>query len=176
MNQIVQILKSIFSAILRFLLARRTIAIRAVFSVAFGIAGGLLAFALLILGGLQVAVALILLKPLGAITSLSHVLTVYLYKIFRYITMNEAARPWPLGAFPAELEASERVDVTNPGSGKSESAETTEATEAAETTETTETPSDSGQTPEPAEATMAGEAEAGEEDTQEAIILDHKQS
>jgi hypothetical protein len=111
-----------------------------------------------------VAVALILLKPLGAITSLSHVLTVYLYKIFRYLTMNEAARPWPLGAFPAELEPSERVDVTNPGAGKSES------------TETTETPSDSEQTPEPAEATPAGEAEAGEEDTREAIILDHKQS
>lgn len=164
MKQIVEILKSILGAILRFLMARRTIAIRAVFSVAYGVVGGLLAFALLILGGLQVATALILLKPLGAITSLSHVLAVYLYKIFRYLTMNEAARPWPLGAFPAELEPSERVDVTNPGAGKSESSETAE------------TPSDSDQTPEPAEATPAGEAEAGEDDTQEAIILDHKQS
>jgi hypothetical protein len=169
MNQVVQILKSIFGAILRFLLARRTIAIRAVFSLAFGIIGGLLAFALLILGGLQVVVALILLKPLGAITSLSHVLTVYLYKIFRYITMNEAGRPWPLGAFPAELEASERVDVTNPGSQKTETAETPSDAEPA-----SEPAADSA--PEPAEATPAGEAEAGEEDTQEAIILDHKQS
>jgi hypothetical protein len=164
MKQIVEILKSILGAILRFLMARRTIAIRAVFSVAYGVAGGLLAFALLILGGLQVAAALILLKPLGAITSLSHVLTVYLYKIFRYITMNEVAKPWPLGAFPAELEPSERVDVTNPGSGKPEK------------TDAAETPSDSDQTPEPAEATPAGEAEAGEEDTQDAIILEHKQS
>ncbi|MFP4032102.1 MAG: DUF4389 domain-containing protein [Desulfococcaceae bacterium] len=164
MKQIVEILKSILGVILRFLMARRTIAIRAAFSVAYGVVGGLLAFALLILGGLQVVAALILLKPLGAITSLSHVLTVYLYKIFRYLTMNEAARPWPLGAFPAELEPSERVDVTNPGAGKPQE------------TEAAETPSDSDHIPEPAEATPAGEAEAGEEDTQEAIILDHKQS
>jgi hypothetical protein len=162
MKQIVEILKSILGAIMRFLMARRTIAIRAVFSVIYGVAGGLLAFALLIFAGLQVVAALILLKPLGAITSLSHVLTVYLYKIFRYITMNEAATPWPLGGFPAELEPSERVDVTNPGAGTAEKTDSPEAS------------SDSDQTPKSAEATPAGEADADESDTQEAIILDHK--
>lgn len=165
MKQVVEILKSILSAILRFLMARRTIAIRAVFSVIYGIVGGLLAFALLIFAGLQVVAALILLKPLGAITSLSHVLTVYLYKIFRYITMNEAATPWPLGGFPAELEPSERVDVTNSG------AETAEKTDSAKASS-----EDSDPTPKPTEATPAGEADADESDTQEAIILDHKES
>ena len=158
MKQIVEILKSILGTILEFLLARRTVAIRLVFSAAYGIVGALVAFAVLILAAMQLAAALLTLRPLAAITSLSHVLTVYLYKVFRFVTMNQTAPPWPLGPFPAELETAEVVELTNPGSRK-------------------QNDSEAGfyAGPETAEATPAGEAESGEDDTREAIILGHEE-
>lgn len=164
MNKVLAILKSILGAILRFLLARKNVAVRFVFTLVFGAVALVQGVALLILTLFQFLWTFVTVRPLDAITSLSHTVTVYLYKMLRYITLNEADKPWPFGGFPDLLESPVAVDLTNPPVSKT-------------TSETPEDESGADPTgPEETVATPAGEAEADESDTQEAIILDHKES
>ncbi len=46
-------------------------------------------------------------KPNEAVRQFSNKISIYGYRIFRYITLNESQRPFPFTDFPPELEPSE---------------------------------------------------------------------
>ena len=46
-------------------------------------------------------------KPNEPVRQFSNKITIYGYRIFRYITLNESQRPFPFTDFPPELEPSE---------------------------------------------------------------------
>lgn len=46
-------------------------------------------------------------KPNESVRQFSNKISIYGYRIFRYITLNESQRPFPFTNFPPELEPSE---------------------------------------------------------------------
>ncbi len=46
-------------------------------------------------------------KPNESVRQFSNKISIYGYRIFRYITLNESQRPFPFTNFPTELEPSE---------------------------------------------------------------------
>ncbi len=46
-------------------------------------------------------------KPNESVRQFSNKISIYGYRIFRYITLNESQRPFPFTDFPPELEPSE---------------------------------------------------------------------
>ena len=55
----------------------------------------------------QYVVALITRKPAEPLRRFGNRLSAYAYRVLRYMTLNENARPFPFADFPPELEAAE---------------------------------------------------------------------
>lgn len=111
MNQVKKILFAVLSKALNFILARKNVGAYVCFAALYGILCGMIGFAVLVLTVLQGIVLLILTKPNAAIKSLSHRMTVYIYKMMRYIILCETQKPYPFGPIPQEIEPADDVDL-----------------------------------------------------------------
>lgn len=114
MKKVLSWLMALLNWLLRFLMARKNIAVRLVFSLVYLLLLGVAGFALVVLVLLQFAVLALTTKQVGAIRSLSHQLTIYAYKVLRYLTLNEVKKPFPFGEMATELEPAEEVDLSVP--------------------------------------------------------------
>lgn len=112
MDQVKKILFAVLSKALNFILARKNIGIYFCFAALYCILCGMIGFAVLVLTLLQGLVLLVLTKPNAAIKSLSHRMTVYVYKMMRYIVLCETQKPYPFGPVPQEIEPADDVDLT----------------------------------------------------------------
>ena len=65
----------------------------------------------MVLAALQAILVLVIVKPNPAIKSLSHRMTVYIYKMLRYIVLCESEKPYPFGPLPQEIEPADDVDL-----------------------------------------------------------------
>jgi len=114
MNQVKEILIKILNKIIQMLRARKNIAVRFVFCTLYAIINCALAFVLLVLAFVQFLQLFLTTCPSEAIRTLAHKLSVYNYRLLRYITLNENLKPWPLSSFPVEMEPAEDVDLSSP--------------------------------------------------------------
>lgn len=111
MDPIKKMLFSLLSSLLKAIQTRKKIGIYLCFAALYCILCGMISFALLVLTALQAVLVLILTKPNQAIKSLSHRLTVYIYKMLRYIILCESQKPYPFGPMPQDLEPMEEPDL-----------------------------------------------------------------
>lgn len=111
MDSIKKMLFTLLSSLLKAIQSRKKIGIYICFSALYFVLCGMIGFALLVLTALQAVLVLILTKPNPAIKSLSHRLTVYIYRMLRYIILCEARKPYPFGPMPQELEPAEEPDL-----------------------------------------------------------------
>ena len=114
MKKVMKWIMALLEWVLRFLIARKNIAIRFLFSIFYFFLLGGVGFALAVLMPLQFVILVITTRQVGAIKSLCHKLTVYAYKLLRYATLNENQRPFPFGKMPLEMEPAEEVDLSTP--------------------------------------------------------------
>jgi len=114
MNKIVDVLFAVLKWIMRFLLARKNVAVRFIFTLFFLVVLVILVFSILVLTVLQFLILFLFVKHVDAIKSLSHMLTVYAYKVLRYLTLNDNKKPFPFSSIPDEFEPPEETDLTNP--------------------------------------------------------------
>ncbi|GBC59892.1 DUF4389 domain-containing protein [Desulfonema ishimotonii] len=114
MNQVKKLLSVVTDKALRFIIARKNVGVRLVFTLFFTLVCGMLSFAILALAFLQFVCLLITMQQNEAIKGLSHKLTAYTYKVLRYITLTENLRPYPFSPFPSEMEPAEVVDLSAP--------------------------------------------------------------
>ncbi len=158
MNKVKEMLLALVKMILRFLLVRKNIAIRFVFTLGFMAVWGVASLFIFFLALFQFAWLFLTTGQSLAILSLSHKITVYTYRILRFISLNEVAMPWPFSAFPEEMDAPEAVDL----SVKLPDEPVTETPKASETVSTADSSVQNGN--------------ASEEEIREAaIILDYKE-
>lgn len=146
MDQVKKILFALLSKALNFILARKNIGIYFCFAALYCILCGMIGFAVLVLTLLQGIVLLVLTKPNAAIKSLSHRMTVYVYKMMRYIVLCETQKPCPFGPVPQEIEPADDVDLT------------------VDLPEKNFFDRQAGPAPEPAEAAQGGQPESGEKE------------
>ena len=111
MDQVKKMLFALLSSALKVILARKKIAIYICFAALYCILCGMIGFALLVLTALQWFFLLILTKPNPAIKSLSHRLTVYIYRMLRYVVLCESEKPYPFGPIPQEIEPADEPDL-----------------------------------------------------------------
>ncbi|AOY59154.1 DUF4389 domain-containing protein [Desulfococcus multivorans] len=111
MDQVKAVLFAVLNACLNFILARKKIGIYFCFAALYAILTGMVAFAFLVLTLLQGIVLIILTQPNGAIKSLNHRLTVYIYRMLRFIALCETQKPYPFGPVPQEIEPADEVDL-----------------------------------------------------------------
>jgi|GEM_PF-4987539 len=111
MDQVKAILLAVLNAFLNFILARKNIGIYFCFAALYVILSGMVAFGILVLTILQGIVLIILIQPNAAIKNLCHRLTVYIYRMLRYIVLCEARKPYPFGPVPQEIEPADEVDL-----------------------------------------------------------------
>lgn len=149
MSKGTEAMTKILDMLKRFLVARKSAAIRVVFSLGYLLIDAGVKAVIAILACIQFIYALVTTRHNEAVRSLSQKLTTYDYRLTRYYTLNESTRPYPLGKFPEELEPSESVDFSSPPETETGSSST----------------GASGSAESPAES---------DDDVQEAIILDHK--
>ncbi|MFP4349315.1 MAG: DUF4389 domain-containing protein [Thermodesulfobacteriota bacterium] len=114
MNKIINWLLSVLKTIMRFFLARKNVALRFIFTLFFIAVLVILVFSILVLTLVQFLSLFLFVKPVDPVKSLSNKLTVYVYKILRYLSLSENKEPFPFSAIPEELETPEAVDLTNP--------------------------------------------------------------
>ncbi|MEZ4527849.1 MAG: DUF4389 domain-containing protein [Desulfobacterales bacterium] len=170
MNKVKEMLSALVKMILRFLLVRKNIAIRFVFTLVFMAVWGVASLFIFFLTLFQFAWLFLTTRQSLSILSLSHKFTVYTYRILRFISLNEVARPWPFGAFPEEMDAPEAVDlsVTLPDEPAAETAKASETVSTAD--------SASAETAKPETVSTVQNENVSEEDIKEAaIILDYKE-
>lgn len=153
MNKIVNFLVAVLKWILRFLSARKNVAVRFIFTLFFIIVLIVLVFSILVLTTLQFLILFLFVKHVDPIKSLSHMLTVYAYKVLRYMSLNENGKPFPFSSLSEELEPAEETDLTNPPRRDEDAMSMDENLAQAE----------------------KGDAGSKEEEDQEAIILDYKE-
>ncbi len=134
MNKVKEMLLALVKMLLRFVLVRRNIAIRFVFTLLFMAVWGIASLFIFFLTLFQFAWLFISTRQSTAIVSLSHNITVYTYKVLRFISLNSAAMPWPFSRFPEEMEAAEAVDlsVALPDETVSETAKASDTVSAAD--------------------------------------------
>ncbi|WP_373500460.1 DUF4389 domain-containing protein [Desulfococcus sp.] len=111
MDQIKKMLFTLLSSALKFILTRKKIAIYICLTALYCILCGMIGFALLILTALQWFFLLILTRPNPAIKGLCHRLTVYIYRMLRYIVLCESEKPYPFGPMPQEIEPAGEPDL-----------------------------------------------------------------
>ncbi|MGE0084445.1 MAG: DUF4389 domain-containing protein [Desulfococcaceae bacterium] len=135
MNKLKEMLSALVKMVLRFLLVRKNIAIRFVFTLLFMAVWGIASLSVFFLTLFQFAWLFLTTGQSISILSLSHKITVYTYRILRFISLSEVARPWPFSAFPEEMDAPEVVDlsVTLPDEPAAEKAKTSETVSTADT-------------------------------------------
>lgn len=160
MKKIIDLLFGVLKRILRFLLARKNVAVRFIFTLFFAVVLVIPVFSILVLTILQFLFLFLSIKEVDAIKSLSHKLTIYAYKVMRYLSLNEKQRPFPFHAIPDELEPPETVDLTHPLPVTEEPVKPEENLDTAEKIE-----------PE----TAAEAASSSEKESEETIILDYKE-
>ncbi len=160
MNKIIDVLFTALKSVIRFFLARKNVALRFVYTLFFAVVLVISAFSILVLTMVQFLILFVSIKEVDSVKSLSHMLTVYTYKVMRYLSLNEKQRPFPFHAIPDELEPPEAVDLTNPMPVPEETMNPDENLAAAEKIE-----------PETAAETEA----AAEKESEETIILDYKE-
>lgn len=114
MKKVLNLLMALIERILRFLIARKNIAVRFAFTLFYLLLLGIVGFALSVLVLLQFVVLVVTTRQLEAAKTLSHKLTVHAYKILRYVTLNESQKPYPLGKMAEELEPADEVDLSTP--------------------------------------------------------------
>lgn len=160
MNKIIDVLFTAFKSIIRFFLARKNVAVRFVYTLFFAVVLVISVFSILVLTIVQFLILFVSIKEVDSVKSLSHMLTVYTYKVMRYLSLNEKQRPFPFHAIPDELEPPEAVDLTNP----------------LPVTEETMNPDENLAAAEKIETETAAETEAAaEKESEETIILDYKE-
>jgi hypothetical protein len=113
MNKIINWLLNVLKTIMRFFLARKNVAVRFIFTLFFIVVLVILVFSILVLTLVQFLSLFLFVKQVDSVKSLSHMLTVYAYKVLRYLSLSEPKEPFPFSAIPEELEPQETVDLTN---------------------------------------------------------------
>lgn len=165
MNKIIDGLFTVLRSIMRFFLARKNVAVRFIFTLFFSVVLVISVFSILVLTIVQFLILFVSIKEVDSVKSLSHMLTVYTYKVLRYLSLSEKRRPFPFHAIPDELEPPEAVDLTNP----------LPETPLPETEETMN-PDENLATAEKVAPETSTEAEAAsEKESEETIILDYKE-
>ncbi|QTA80334.1 DUF4389 [Desulfonema limicola] len=162
MNKVKQMLLKIMEIAKRFVIARKNIAVRFINVLFFTIAWKIVSVCIFFLTLFQFIYLFFTTKHSEAIKTLSHKLTVYSYKIMRYITLNENTKPYPFGRMPEEIEPAEETDLSTPVPEKNESPKP-EPVKA-----------EPVQDDKPAAKPLDDKKSEDDNDTQEAIILDHK--
>jgi hypothetical protein len=114
MKKIMDGLIALLKQIMRFFLARKNVAVRSLFTFFFALVLIIPIFAILVLTAVQFLLLFVTVKHADAIKSLSHILTLYVYKILRYMSLNENQAPFPFNPMPGELEPPAETDLTNP--------------------------------------------------------------
>ncbi len=94
-----------------FLLARKDIAIRLLFTILFLIVFEILKMVIQITVVIQYLYLLITTTHNEALRKFSNKVSFYAYKVMRYLTLNENARPYPFTKFPENVEQPE-LEVT----------------------------------------------------------------
>ncbi|MEE4356624.1 MAG: DUF4389 domain-containing protein [Desulfococcaceae bacterium] len=159
MNKVKEILSAMVKALLRAVLVRKKIAVRFLFAFLFTAIWGIANIFILFLIFFQYIWLFITTRQSGAIKGLSHKIIVYTYKILRYISLNEAAAPYPFSKFPKEIEDPEEADLSvelpeEPPAADSGKADTQKSEDKA--------------------AASAQTSEKSDDDVQQTIIPDHK--
>ena len=84
--------------------SRTQILLRLFYTVLFLIVFGIVHFLINLATVFQYILLLITLKPSEPVRRFSNQLAAYGYRLMRYLTLNENARPFPFSEFPQELE------------------------------------------------------------------------
>ncbi len=88
-------------------ISRGKIGIRLIFTLLFLVILSLMHFLIQMIALIQYVVLLITRSYSEPLRSLSNKAAVYVYKLVRYITLNENTRPFPFTEFPREMESPE---------------------------------------------------------------------
>ena len=86
---------------------RRKIAMRIIFTLLFLVILSLIHFLIQMIALVQYVILLITRSYSEPLRSFSNRAAVYVYRLIRYITLNENVRPFPFTEFPGELESPE---------------------------------------------------------------------
>ena len=97
-------LKNLLSAVKTILLARKDIALRLIYILLFAVIIGLLEGIVLLVILVQCAYTLVTTRHHPGIRDFSNKLVGYIYRVLRYMTLNENRKPYPLGDFPQDIE------------------------------------------------------------------------
>ncbi len=114
MNKIKALFDSILQFIKKFVIVRKNIGIRFIFFLFFIIVWSILDIVLFILVLFQFIFLFIFTKHSESIKTLSHKLTVYFYRVLRYVTFNENLKPYPFSKFPEIIEPADDTDLSVP--------------------------------------------------------------
>jgi len=169
MNKVKEMLLKIMETAKRFVIARRNITVRFINAFFFMIVWKMVSVFIFFLTVFQFVYLFFTTKHSEAIKTLSHKLTVYSYKIMRYITLNENTIPYPFGKMPEEIEPAEETDLSTPVPEKKESPKPEPETVKAEPVK------DEEPAAKVSEDTKPEVDPKDNNDTQEAIIMDHKE-
>lgn len=99
--------KNFMSKLKDFLLARKNIAIRLLFTILFLIVFEILKVVIQITVVIQYIYLLVTTAHSEALRQFSNKVSFYAYKVMRYLTLNESVRPYPFTNFPANVEPPE---------------------------------------------------------------------
>ena len=167
MNKVKQMLLKIMEITKKFVIVRKNIGIRSINVFFFMIAWKIVSVFIFFLTFFQFVYLFFTTKHSEAIKTLSHKLTVYSYKIMRYITLNENTIPYPFNKMPEEIEPAEETDLSTPVPEKKESPKPESEPKTEPETETVKE--------EETVDTKTKDNPESNNNTQEPIILDHKE-
>ncbi len=114
MSKIKALFASILQFIKKFIIVRKNIGVRFIFFLFFIIVWAIVETAIFILVIFQFIFLFIFTKHSEPIKTLSHKLTVYLYRVLRYVTFNENLKPYPFSKFPVIIEPADETDLSVP--------------------------------------------------------------
>lgn len=167
MNKVKEFLLTILEIVKRFVIIRKNIAIRFVNAFLFVAAWQTVSLFIFILTIFQFIYLFFTTKHSEAIKTLSHKLTVFSYRIMRYITLNENTIPYPFSKMPDEIEPAEETDLSTPVPEKKEKPGSQDEPVQAEPVKEPEKEEKPQEKPEP--------EPAKDNDTQEAEVIDQKE-
>ncbi|NJL58935.1 MAG: DUF4389 domain-containing protein [Desulfobacteraceae bacterium] len=90
-----------------FLLARKGIAVRFLYTVMYAVIFMILRFVIELSALAQFAILFVTTKPHESLRKFSNKMNTYTYKVMRYMTLTENTRPYPFSDLPAEIEPME---------------------------------------------------------------------
>ena len=102
-----KIVMDIADKIKAFLLARKGIALRFLYTIFYEMIFMILRFVIEIAALTQFAILFATTKPNEALRKFSNKMNTYAYKVMRYMTLTENTRPYPFSDLPAEIEPTE---------------------------------------------------------------------